>query len=99
MVKTSLRILVCPILFGSSTALATSVTCTASCVMSSDTQVVTVLGKGVDIQDALIELKEACDSAAKKAGSATHYLATSIVKPNNQFTSSRTEFSIDKACR
>ncbi|MBX3020724.1 MAG: hypothetical protein KF799_03540 [Bdellovibrionales bacterium] len=81
---------------GSQRQPASVVTCTASCVL--DRSVVTVQGKGLDAQDALSMLKQKCDSAGREAKSGSHYLATSVAKPNAAHTSNQTEFDIGKAC-
>jgi hypothetical protein len=77
---------------------ASMVICTATCVLDSNGKIVTVQGKGLDIQDAVTELKERCDDAAAVAKSPTHYLATSFSKPTAQYTSTQTDFDVQKAC-
>lgn len=83
----------------SGAANAASVTCTATCVLDEKGSVVrTVQSRGIDQQDAVIELKAKCDNEGDKVKSGTHYLATSFSKPNPTYTAIQTDFDVTKAC-
>ena len=82
-------------------ASAAMVICTATCVMDGKAteKRVTVQSQGLDIQDALTDLKKSCDSEAKQIKATNHFLATSLNLPNApKFTATQTEFSAQKAC-